>query len=359
MNGGAPGEGAGHAAPATAGTRARASEGDAPFPTQLRVRPRHCDAQGLLHAARFYEYFEEAFLRWLTSVSLPCGRLREDGIDLVIVESGCVHRLPARLDDGLRIADSPSVGSTKALHVRFDVHRHDTLIAEGRSTYLAVSDGHAVDLPERLRSVVAEPNGPPLSMRGAIELLHRLHNAQQRFYTDGARDDLDAVLAPDVTWHIPGSSPIGGTHVGIDEVVRYMTARRELAAATFRIHPGEVMVGGNHVARLTDGTVEIDDRRERWSTIGLYRVRGGRIREARLVAFDQGQFDRIWSSLVPPRERQGDQAPDQRRRHLPQPGRVAPPRRHAPGRAGRRVGRGRSPILQSRVHEPHRRAGRR
>ena len=28
---------------------------DAPFRTQLPVRPRHCDAQGMLHAARFYE----------------------------------------------------------------------------------------------------------------------------------------------------------------------------------------------------------------------------------------------------------------------------------------------------------------
>jgi hypothetical protein len=31
----------------------------------LRVPPRYCDAQGMVHAVRYYELFEEAFLSWL------------------------------------------------------------------------------------------------------------------------------------------------------------------------------------------------------------------------------------------------------------------------------------------------------
>lgn len=277
--------------------------GDAQFTAQLRVRPRHCDAQGMLHAARFYEYFEEAFLRWLEEVSLPYGRLLEDGTDLVIVESGCIHHHPARLDDDLCVSVSPALETTKALRARFLVHCQETLIAEGRATYLAVSHGHAVDLPEPLRMLVAGASNPPPSRQGAIKLLRRLHRAQQRFYAGGVRDELDALLAADVIWHVPGSSPIAGTYVGIDEVVRYMTVRRRLAAATFWMHPGEVLVGEDYVACLTVGTVEIDDRLERWSTIGLYRIRGDRMSEARLVAFDQQQFDRIWSLLAAREER--------------------------------------------------------
>lgn len=33
--------------------------------SQFRVPPRHCDAQGIMHASRYYEYFEDAFLDWL------------------------------------------------------------------------------------------------------------------------------------------------------------------------------------------------------------------------------------------------------------------------------------------------------
>ena len=32
---------------------------------RLRVRPRFCDAQGMVHAGRYYEFFEDAFIGWL------------------------------------------------------------------------------------------------------------------------------------------------------------------------------------------------------------------------------------------------------------------------------------------------------
>ena len=75
-----------------------------------------------------------------------------------------------------------------------------------------------------------------------------------------------------------------------------MTARRELASRTFKIHPREVLVGEEHVACLVDGTVERDGRPERWSTIGLYRIHGPRVADVHLLPFDQQQFDQIWSS---------------------------------------------------------------
>jgi YbgC/YbaW family acyl-CoA thioester hydrolase len=269
---------------------------DAPFSTQLPVRPRHCDAQGKLHAARFYEYFEEAFLRWLSSISLPYAALRQSGVDLVIVESGCVHHHPARLDDDLELTVVPrATSSSKALHISFELRHQGTLVAEGSSTYVAVSAGHAAELPHPLREATADTPQGTLSRRGAVNLLRQLHEAQQGFYAGGSREPLEAVLASDVIWHVPGSSPIAGIYKGRDEVVRYMKARRDIAASTFQMHPGEVLVGEDHIACLTDGTVERDGQRERWSTLGLYRVRGAQIAETHLLPFDQQQFDRIWS----------------------------------------------------------------
>jgi len=31
----------------------------------VRIPPRHCDAQGMMPAARPHDYFEDAFLAWL------------------------------------------------------------------------------------------------------------------------------------------------------------------------------------------------------------------------------------------------------------------------------------------------------
>jgi hypothetical protein len=62
------------------------------------------------------------------------------------------------------------------------------------------------------------------------------------------------------------------------------------------MHPGEVLVGdGDHVAVLTDGTATIDGQEHRWSTVGLYRLRGDRVARCWLLATDPARFDAIWT----------------------------------------------------------------
>jgi YbgC/YbaW family acyl-CoA thioester hydrolase len=266
-----------------------------PFTTQLPVRPRHCDAQGMLHAARFYEYFEEAFLQWLDGIGVPYRGLREGGVDLVIVETGCVHEQPARLDEVLDVEVRPTGRSRRSMTIEFWVRSGQRPIARGRSVYVAVSAAVATDLPPALAQL-APPRAPGRGESGPAEVVSRLHEAQAEFYGGGGRARLETVLAPDVVWHVPGASPISGTYHGVDEVVRYMAARRELAARTFTMHPRELLVGDHHVASLTDGTLERDGRRYAWSTVGLYRVEGDRIAECHLIPFDQEDFDRAWSA---------------------------------------------------------------
>jgi ketosteroid isomerase-like protein len=135
----------------------------------------------------------------------------------------------------------------------------------------------------------------------AAALLDRLHRAQNAFYAGGDDGPLRALLHPEVSWHIPGRSAIAGSYRGADAVLAYMSRRRRLADATLRLHPVELLVGdADHVAVLTDGTAVIDGARQRWSTVGLYRVEGGRIAECRLLPFDADQFDRIWQAPAGP-----------------------------------------------------------
>jgi ketosteroid isomerase-like protein len=130
----------------------------------------------------------------------------------------------------------------------------------------------------------------------ARRILASLHEAQGAFYAGGPDEPLRALLADDIVWVVPGSNAIAGEYRGADEVMAYFARRRDLAAHTFRMHPGDLLTGdGDRVAVLTDGTATIGGVERRWSTVGLYRLRGGRVAACWLLPLDQAAFDAIWS----------------------------------------------------------------
>jgi ketosteroid isomerase-like protein len=130
----------------------------------------------------------------------------------------------------------------------------------------------------------------------AAALLALLHEAQGAFYAGGDVGPVRELLTEDIVWHVPGRNAIAGEYRGVDEVIDYFSRRRDLAQKSFRMHPGELLVGSEeHVASLTDGTAVIDGRERRWSTIGLYRLEGDRIAECWLLPLDPAAFDEIWS----------------------------------------------------------------
>ena len=124
----------------------------------LYVRPRYCDAQGMVHASRYYEFFEDAFLGWLDEHVGGYGRLREAGTDLVVVASGCDHHSPARLDDRLTVRVRPVRIGRTSLTMSFTIRRQETVIVTGRTTYVAVEDRKgSVPLPQPLTAALHSP----------------------------------------------------------------------------------------------------------------------------------------------------------------------------------------------------------
>jgi ketosteroid isomerase-like protein len=129
-----------------------------------------------------------------------------------------------------------------------------------------------------------------------MEPIERLHAAQGAFYAGGPEAPLRALLTDDIVWTVPGRNAIAGTYRGIDEVMAYFARRRDLAQRSFRMHPGEVLVGIDHVAVLIDGSATIGGREHRWSTVGLYRLRGDRIASCHLLPLDPEAFDTVWQT---------------------------------------------------------------
>jgi uncharacterized protein len=132
----------------------------------------------------------------------------------------------------------------------------------------------------------------------ALALLEALHAAQNKFYAGGSDARLRPLMTPDIVWTVPGSSPVAGTHRGIDEVFAYFARRRDLASGTFRMHRRDVLVGeSRRVCALTDATATLRGREHQWSTVGLYDVTDdNRIRACWLLPLDQRAFDAAWSS---------------------------------------------------------------
>ena len=131
----------------------------------------------------------------------------------------------------------------------------------------------------------------------AIDLLDRLHKAQNEFYAGGSGADLEQLLAPNVMWTVPGDNRIAGTYRGLEEVFGYFRRRRELADHTFQMKRRDVLVGdGDHLAALTDGFATIRGIDYRWSTVGLYEVIDRQIAACWLLPLDQRAFDAIWTA---------------------------------------------------------------
>jgi uncharacterized protein len=129
----------------------------------------------------------------------------------------------------------------------------------------------------------------------AVELLDRLHKAQNDFYSGQEGEDFSALLTPDVTWFIPGRNSIAGAYRGIENVLGYFRRRRQLAAYTFKLIRRDVLVGeGDRVAALTDGRALINGIERQWSTVGLYAFCGPKVKTCWLLPLDFDAFDEIW-----------------------------------------------------------------
>ncbi|MEA2168025.1 MAG: hypothetical protein QOF76_1325 [Solirubrobacteraceae bacterium] len=118
---------------------------------------------------------------------------------------------------------------------------------------------------------------------------------QRAMYLGGRLESVTDLLAPDVVWHVPGTSPIAGDHAGREAVLAYFRRRRELCGATLTItERGHVTYDDTYLA-LADGWATLGGAQRSWRTAGVYRVAEGRVAEAWLVPADLAAFDAAWS----------------------------------------------------------------
>jgi ketosteroid isomerase-like protein len=128
------------------------------------------------------------------------------------------------------------------------------------------------------------------------KLIRDFYEAQGRFYAGHADSEaVEALLSDEIVWHVPGRSAISGEYRGREEVLEYFARRRDFAHDSFRVEIRHVLADEEYVMQLAGGRAEIRGERREWETVGVYRIRDGRIAECWLLPFDQYAFDEIWS----------------------------------------------------------------
>jgi acyl-CoA thioester hydrolase len=102
------------------------------FSTSVRVRFADTDAQGVAHNAAYLVWFEIARVEHLREFAGGYQKLRDHGIEALVLESFCRYRIPAVFDDVLHV-------HARGMDVRGARFRYDYMIV--RDDGVVVADG--------------------------------------------------------------------------------------------------------------------------------------------------------------------------------------------------------------------------
>jgi len=108
------------------------------FSTDVKVRFAETDAQGIAHNANYLVWFEVARVEYLERHAGGYQRLRELGIEALVLESHVRYLQPARFDDRLTV--HARCVDVKGARFRYEyaVERDGAVIADGWTAHATV-----------------------------------------------------------------------------------------------------------------------------------------------------------------------------------------------------------------------------
>jgi acyl-CoA thioester hydrolase len=133
-----------------------------PFDTVVRVRYAETDKMGFVYHGNYYIYFEIGRVEYMRNLGVDYRRMEiEDDSFIVVAESSCRYRRPARYDDSLRIRTRVISVKRRTLQFGYEILHHETgeLLATGETTHVVCSGaGRPKTLPEKYRVILGVPN---------------------------------------------------------------------------------------------------------------------------------------------------------------------------------------------------------
>ena len=108
------------------------------FSTDVTVRFAETDAQGIAHNANYLVWFEVARVEYLEAHAGGYQKLRDTGVEALVLESHVRYVQPARFGDRLRVhARCVDVRGAR-FRYEYEIRRGDELVADGWTAHATV-----------------------------------------------------------------------------------------------------------------------------------------------------------------------------------------------------------------------------
>lgn len=118
---------------------------------EFRVRYAECDAQGFLHHARYWEYFEHARTELLRRSGIRYRDMEHAGTFFVVYKASCKYLQPIRYDDLVTVEVSVRRVTRTRVEHDYVIRLDGTTMTEATSTLACVGrDGRPTIMPDAL-----------------------------------------------------------------------------------------------------------------------------------------------------------------------------------------------------------------
>jgi acyl-CoA thioester hydrolase len=124
------------------------------FDTVVRVRYAETDKMGIVYYANYYIYFEIGRVEYMRARGVDYRAMEiEDDAFIVVAESKCRYRRPARYDDPLRIRTRVAAAKSRMITFGYEILHDESgeLLATGETVHVVCDrDGHPKPLPPKI-----------------------------------------------------------------------------------------------------------------------------------------------------------------------------------------------------------------
>jgi hypothetical protein len=120
----------------------------------------------------------------------------------------------------------------------------------------------------------------------------------RKAYEEFAHGNIPAVfnlLDPNITWHVPGHSPLSGDFTGHEEIGGFFRRTMERSGGAFNIDVHNALADGDLVVGLVTVNAQRNGVSASFPEVHVWRVRNGKATEFREYQGDEQREDRFWS----------------------------------------------------------------
>ena len=133
---------------------------DYPFTHTIRVRFAETDAMGIVHHAAYLPYLEEARVEYLRSIDRPYTTLRNEGVDLAVIEAYVRYFHALKFDDLVTVHVVMSSATRATLQMSYVLSAGERIVATAVTAHACVDpDGRPVRMPPWLANLAATQQG--------------------------------------------------------------------------------------------------------------------------------------------------------------------------------------------------------